>query len=110
MTVSAIVTRGLHPGLGIHHHNRYDPQPLASDLMEPFRPLIDKVVVDLKQDGNPESFTSKEKMAIAEVASLTIPNTERIISLSTALQNLTNSLVVMFMNGSKDLDLPRWQE
>lgn len=44
--VRAIVARalcaaGLHPGLAIHHHNRYDPYPLANDVMEPFRPLVD---------------------------------------------------------------------
>jgi CRISPR-associated protein Cas1 len=44
--VRAIVARalcgaGLHPGLAIHHHNRYDPYPLANDMMEPFRPLVD---------------------------------------------------------------------
>tara|TARA_B100000686_G_scaffold272486_1_gene289647 strand:- start:746 stop:1636 length:891 start_codon:yes stop_codon:yes gene_type:complete len=110
MTVSAIVTRGLHPGLGIHHHNRYDPQPLASDLMEPFRPLVDEVVAGLKQSANPESFTSKEKMAIAEIASMTISSGDRMVTLSTALRNLTNSLVAMFTDRSKKLDLPRWQE
>jgi CRISPR-associated protein Cas1 len=44
--VRAIVARslcgaGLHPGLAIHHHNRYDPYPLANDVMEPFRPVVD---------------------------------------------------------------------
>ncbi len=35
---------GLHPSLGIHHHNRYDAFCLADDLMEPFRPLVDREV------------------------------------------------------------------
>ncbi len=37
----ALCGAGLHPGLPLHHHNRYDPYPLANDLMEPFRPLVD---------------------------------------------------------------------
>ncbi|MEA3365483.1 MAG: type II CRISPR-associated endonuclease Cas1, partial [Candidatus Hydrogenedentes bacterium] len=46
----AIVARaacatGLHPSLGIHHHNRYDAFALADDLMEPFRPIVDRAVV-----------------------------------------------------------------
>lgn len=44
MVARAICGAGLHPGLGLHHHNRYDPYPLASDLMEPFRPLVDRRV------------------------------------------------------------------
>ncbi|MCF6286986.1 MAG: type II CRISPR-associated endonuclease Cas1 [Candidatus Hydrogenedentes bacterium] len=41
----AICTTGLHPALGIHHHNRYDAFCLADDLMEPYRPLVDRAVV-----------------------------------------------------------------
>ncbi|NIM05039.1 MAG: type II CRISPR-associated endonuclease Cas1 [Armatimonadetes bacterium] len=48
--VRAIVARGvcaagLHPSLGLHHHNRYDAFRLVDDLMEPFRPLVDRAVV-----------------------------------------------------------------
>ena len=38
----ALCGAGLHPGLGIHHHNQYDPYPLANDVMEPLRPLVDE--------------------------------------------------------------------
>lgn len=48
--VRAIVARslcaaGLHPGISLHHHNQYDPYPLANDMMEPFRPLVDEWAV-----------------------------------------------------------------
>jgi len=48
----AIVARslcgaGLHPSLGVHHHNRYDPFCLADDLMEPFRPIVDREAANL---------------------------------------------------------------
>ena len=33
----AVVSAGLHPSLGIHHHNRANPMCLVDDLMEPFR-------------------------------------------------------------------------
>jgi len=38
----ALCASGLHPALPLHHHNQYDPYPLANDLMEPFRPLVDR--------------------------------------------------------------------
>ncbi len=41
----AICAAGLHPSLGLHHHNKYDSFCLASDLMEPFRPIVDRAVV-----------------------------------------------------------------
>jgi CRISPR-associated protein Cas1 len=40
----AICSAGLHPSLGVHHHNQFNPYCLADDLMEPFRPLIDHAV------------------------------------------------------------------
>jgi CRISPR-associated protein Cas1 len=46
ITARAICAAGLHPSLGLHHHNRYDSFCLADDLMEPYRPLVDAVVVE----------------------------------------------------------------
>ena len=43
----ALCGAGLNPTLGIHHHNRYNPFCLADDLMEPFRPIVDRAVADL---------------------------------------------------------------
>lgn len=40
----ALVSSGLLPTLGIHHHNRYNAYCLADDIMEPFRPYIDRLV------------------------------------------------------------------
>jgi len=44
MTARACCAAGLHPTVGINHHNRYDPFCLADDLMEPFRFVVDKTV------------------------------------------------------------------
>ena len=41
MTARALAGSGLHPSLGLSHHNRYDAFCLARDLMEPFRPIVD---------------------------------------------------------------------
>lgn len=49
-TARALCGAGLQPTLGIHHHNRYNPFCLADDLMEPFRPIVDRVVVSLVRD------------------------------------------------------------
>jgi len=50
----AICAAGLHPSLGIHHHNRYDAFCLADDLMEPFRPLVDRGVALRAQQEAPD--------------------------------------------------------
>ena len=53
MTARACCAAGLHPTIGINHHNRYDPYCLADDLMEPFRPVIDKAVYQLNPENAP---------------------------------------------------------
>lgn len=47
MVARALVGAGLLPTLGIHHHNRYNAYCLADDIMEPYRPFVDKVVIDM---------------------------------------------------------------
>jgi len=37
----AICAAGLNPIFGIHHENSTNPFPLADDIMEPYRPLVD---------------------------------------------------------------------
>lgn len=47
----ALVASGLLPTLGIHHHNRYNAYCLADDIMEPYRPYVDELVIKIMQSG-----------------------------------------------------------
>ncbi len=42
-TARALCGAGLHPALGVKHHNQYNAFCLADDLMEPYRALVDRV-------------------------------------------------------------------
>jgi len=64
----AIVARGvcaagLHPSLGIQHHNRYSQFCLADDLMEPMRPIVDEAVVKLVDAKGAQAPLDKESKA-----------------------------------------------
>lgn len=43
----SLVSSGLLPTLGIFHKNRYNAYCLADDIMEPYRPYVDKLVVEI---------------------------------------------------------------
>ncbi len=43
----ALVSSGLLPTLGMHHRNKYNAYCLADDVMEPYRPYVDKLVMDI---------------------------------------------------------------
>lgn len=46
----ALVSSGLLPTLGIHHHNRYNAYCLADDIMEPYRPYVDELVINIMNE------------------------------------------------------------
>ncbi len=52
----ALVSSGLHPALGIKHSNKYNSFALADDMMEPYRPFVDRVVYNIAT-ANPPSLT-----------------------------------------------------
>ncbi len=49
----ALCAAGLHPSIGLRHKNRYDAFCLAADVMEPFRPLVDRRVAQWITDHDP---------------------------------------------------------
>ena len=56
----SLVGSGLLPTLGIHHHNRYNAYCLADDIMEPYRPYVDKLVAEIVDSGVDISELNKE--------------------------------------------------
>lgn len=102
----ALVGSGLLPTLGIHHHNRYNAYCLADDIMEPYRPYVDKVVVNILNDDPDAEITVATKIQL-----LNIPVTEVLIGgkrspLMVAVSHTTSSLVKCFRGESRRLIYP----
>ena len=105
----ALVASGLLPTLGIHHHNRYNAYCLADDIMEPYRPYVDKVVTDILFEDHDAEVTTATKIKL-----LNIPVTEVIIGgkrspLMVAVSHTTSSLVKCFRGESRRLIYPEMQ-
>ncbi len=66
----ALVSSGLLPTLGIHHHNRYNAYCLADDIMEPYRPYVDKLVIDILHSG--EDYTKLSTSVKAKLLSIPV--------------------------------------
>lgn len=56
----SLVASGLLPTFGIHHHNRYNAYCLADDIMEPYRPYVDKLVYDITNQYGEDVELSKD--------------------------------------------------
>lgn len=65
----AIVETGLLPVLGIFHKNKYNPYCLADDLMEPYRPFVDLLVMSfLDKNPDTEELTKDFKAHLLQIA------------------------------------------
>ncbi|WP_320127527.1 type II CRISPR-associated endonuclease Cas1 [uncultured Sphaerochaeta sp.] len=64
----AVCCVGLHPSLGIFHCSKVDNYRLVDDLMEPFRPLLDCLVIQLPEAIVGEELTPKLKKKIYQIA------------------------------------------
>ena len=71
-----LVTSGLLPTLGIHHHNRYNAYCLADDIMEPYRPYVDELVYNIVASGMDCNVLNKDLKAKL----LMIPTLDVVIS------------------------------
>ncbi len=103
----ALVTSGMLPTLGIHHHNRYNAYCLADDIMEPYRPYVDELVFALVQEYGKEIELTKEIKARL----LTIPTLEVVIGgkrrpLMVAVGQTTASLYKCFCGELRRIAYP----
>lgn len=64
----SLVASGLLPTLGIHHHNRYNAYCLADDIMEPYRPFVDKLIIEIMDSG--DNITELSKSIKARLLSI----------------------------------------
>ncbi|MCL8538358.1 type II CRISPR-associated endonuclease Cas1 [Chryseobacterium gallinarum] len=69
----AIVETGLLPVLGIFHKNKYNAYCLADDLMEPFRPFVDLLVMQwLERKPETEELDKEFKAHILKIATVDV--------------------------------------
>ena len=104
----ALVGAGLIPTLGIHHHNRYNAYCLADDIMEPYRPYVDKLVLDILEEDSCATISQSVKTKL-----LGLPVTEVIINehrspLMLAVSQTVSSLVKCYRGESRRLIYPEF--
>lgn len=103
----SLVASGLLPTLGIHHHNRYNAYCLADDIMEPYRPYVDDIIIKIIKSGKP--INQLDKSIKAEL--LTIPTIEVMINgkrspLMIAAASTASSLYKCFSGESRKIAYP----
>lgn len=103
----ALVGSGLLPTFGIHHHNRYNAYCLADDIMEPYRPYVDEVVINLYDEGRiSDDFTTELKREMLLIPTLDVTIGGQRSPLMIAVSQTTASLYKCFAGESRKISYP----
>jgi CRISPR-associated protein Cas1 len=102
-----LVSSGLLPTLGIHHHNQYNAYCLADDIMEPYRPFVDQIVLKIIDNGeNFLELSTSLKSKLMDVASCDIIIDNESSPLMVGLQKTTSSLVKCYEGKQRKINYP----
>lgn len=104
----SIVGAGLLPTLGIFHANKYNAYCLADDLMEPYRPYVDKLVFDYTQSNNAlnEDLSKEDKAYLLKIPVLDVEINGEKSPLMNATQRTAYSLAKCFMGEQRKILYP----
>ncbi len=107
LVARALVAAGLLPTLGIHHHNRYNAYCLADDIMEPYRPYVDSVVVDMmREELVTETLTLEMKQRLWSIPVMDVLIDGHKSPMMVAVQTTANSLQHAFAGDTKTIIYP----
>lgn len=102
-----LVGSGLLPTLGIHHHNRYNAYCLADDIMEPYRPFVDDLVINIMQKyPDYTELTQSIKTALLMIPSLDVMLDGKRSPLMIAVGQTTASLAKCFNGELRKIAYP----
>lgn len=103
----ALVGSGLLPTLGIFHRNQYNAYCLADDMMEPYRPIADRLVLSLVEEfGAPTELTPGVKKKLLTLPTLDVVLQNETSPMMIAMQRTSASLAKCFLGESRKLAYP----
>lgn len=107
LVARSIVGSGLLPTLGIHHRNQYNAYCLADDIMEPYRPYVDKLVCSIiRQNGKFLELSTTIKRDLLSIPTIDVQIDGQKSPLMNAVQRTTASLAKCFEGKSRKLLYP----
>lgn len=102
-----LIGSGLLPTLGIFHRNQYNAYCLADDIMEPYRPYVDKIVWEIvRTNGKFLEMTPSMKQQLLSIPAMDVIIDDEKSPLMNAVQRTTASLAKCFEGNSRKLLYP----
>ena len=105
----SLVGSGLLPTLGIFHRNQYNAYCLADDIMEPYRPFVDKVVYDIVANGEAQDeLNNSLKQQLLSIPQMDVLIEGERSPLMVGVQRTTASLAKCFEGKQKKIVYPEF--
>ena len=109
MVARGLVASGLLPTLGIHHRNKYNAYCLADDIMEPYRPFVDVVVLRIvEKETAIDELSTEIKKELLGIATVDIKIKDERSPLMVGMQRTTSSLAKCFEGELKKIYFPEF--
>lgn len=89
----ACVASGLLPAFGLHHASRLNPFNLADDLLEPFRPSVDRVARSRAEMGEEDKLTVEDRRHMAGMLNESVTIGDERLTILAATEAVAASLV-----------------
>lgn len=103
----SLVGSGLLATLGIFHRNRYNAYCLADDIMEPYRPYVDKMVREIIDHTSLIDELNKElKAKLLSLATIDVMMDNSTKPLMLAVQSTTASLAKCYLGENRKINYP----
>lgn len=107
LVARSVCAAGLHPSLGLFHHNELDNMCLVDDLMEPFRVIVDWMVIRFCRKNKNDQMIEWKKTVIHNLPDIKVTINNTVSKLSIALDAYANSLHQSFVNKENCLCIPK---
>jgi CRISPR-associated protein Cas1 len=107
LVARSLVSSGLLPTLGIFHRNQYNAYCLADDIMEPYRPYVDKVVCAIiRGNGKFLEMTPNMKRDLLAIPAMDVMIDGQKSPMMNAVQRSTASLAKCFEGETRRILYP----
>lgn len=104
----ALVGSGLLPTFGIHHRNKYNAYCLADDIMEPYRPYVDRLVKQVaSKHSDLDELTTEIKGELLVIPTLDVVINGKRSPLMVAASLTTASLARCYAGEQRQIVYPK---
>ena len=103
----ALVDTGLLLVLGIFHRNKYNPYCLASDIMEPYRPIVDLLVMKwLQLHPEKQNLDKESKAFLLQIATQDVTIEKLVRPLMVGVKMTASSLLKCYTGEKRQISSP----